>query len=127
MQKVLPLYLMPLFIWLLAACSPESGPVQEPEQEPEQQTSQQAPEYDPAHDYFSHANTDAFTTRHLELDLTVDFASQQLRGHVILHMSQLDLAQNKVVLDSRGLLVDQVRLLQADGQHTDLSFDLGET
>ena len=42
--------------------------------------------YDPAHDYFSYANTEQFVTRHLELDLTVDFDKEQLRGSAVLHM-----------------------------------------
>ncbi len=33
-------------------------------------------EYDPASDYFSFANSDQFATRHLELDLKVDFDRQ---------------------------------------------------
>ena len=40
-------------------------------------------EYDPAHDYFSYANTDAFLTQHVSLDLDVDFESRSLRGSVV--------------------------------------------
>ena len=34
--------------------------------------------YDPAHDYFSFANTEQFITRHIALDLDVDFESRAL-------------------------------------------------
>ncbi len=47
-------------------------------------------EYDPAHDYFSFANSNQFVTRHLELDLKVDFDRQVLAGYAILHMKRLD-------------------------------------
>ena len=45
--------------------------------------------YDPAHDYFTFANTDAFLTRHIALDLDVDFDENKLRGSVVLHMDVL--------------------------------------
>ena len=37
-------------------------------------------EYDPAHDYFSFANTGQFITRHIALDLEVDFRAEKLRA-----------------------------------------------
>ena len=67
-------------------------------------------EYDPAHDYFSFANSDQFVTRHLELDLEVDFDRQILAGNAILHMERLDPAAMTIVLDSRGLQISGVQL-----------------
>ena len=65
-------------------------------------------EYDPAHDYFSYANNDQFVTRHLELDLTVDFDRQTLNGNAILHLERLDPGAMTVVLDSRGLQISGI-------------------
>jgi hypothetical protein len=62
------------FTLALAACSPESA------KEPIVRTEQAISKYDPARDYFTFANTDQFVTKHLELDLTVDFDAQQLHG-----------------------------------------------
>ena len=86
-----------------------------------------ADSYDPAHDYFSFANTREFSTRHLELDLEVDFAATELRGSVVLHMNRIAPAARKVVLDSHGLVIGAVQLLQADGDALDLDYQLGET
>ena len=46
--------------------------------------------YDPAHDYFSFANTDQVLTRHIALDLAVDFDSRALKGSVLLYMNAVD-------------------------------------
>ena len=66
--------------------------------------------YDPARDYFSFANTDQFESRHLALDLTVDFDRRVLHGHVIHQMACLDPAAASLVLDSRGLWVERIQL-----------------
>jgi hypothetical protein len=86
-----------------------------------------ADSYDPAHDYFSFANTGEFTTRHLELDLEVDFAATELRGSVVLHMNRIAPAARTVVLDSRGLVIGSVQLLQPGGDALELAYQLGET
>jgi leukotriene-A4 hydrolase len=82
--------------------------------------------YDPAHDYFSYANTEQFLTRHLELDLTVDFDQEQLRGSAVLHMRRLDPQATEVILDSRGLDVDSVSIASADGPMVPVSFRIGD-
>ena len=105
------LVVLMLPFWLLGACGQERP----------------ADSYDPAHDYFSFANTGEFTTRHLELDLEVDFAATELRGSVVLHMNRIDPAARTVVLDSRGLVIGSVQLLQPGGDALELAYQLGET
>jgi len=82
--------------------------------------------YDPAHDYFSFANTEQFITRHLALDLTVDFNAEQLRGHVILHMEMTDPESSEIILDSRGLHIQGVTVALPDGENLPAKFRFGE-
>ncbi len=81
--------------------------------------------YDPGHDYFSFANSDQFVTRHLELDLTVDFAARQLAGSVRLSMERLDPAARELVLDSRTLHIESVSVALPDGSAKDAEFLIG--
>lgn len=98
--------------FLASACSKEP-------QEP-------AEVYDPAHDYFSFANTEQFVTRHLALDLTVDFDKEQLRGSAVLHMERLDPAATEIILDSRGLDIASVSISVAEGDPVPVEFLIGE-
>ena len=82
--------------------------------------------YDPAHDYFSFANTEQFVTRHLELDLTVDFDKEQLRGSAVLHMERLDPLATEIILDSRGLDISGVSISLADSPMMSAEFQIGE-
>ena len=83
-------------------------------------------EYDPAHDYFSFANSNQFVTRHLELDLKVDFDRQTLAGNAILHMERLDPGAITIVLDSRGLQISSIQVA-ADGMEIKpVTFDVDE-
>jgi aminopeptidase N len=82
--------------------------------------------YDPAHDYFSFANSGQFVTRHLELDLDVDFDRQQLSGHAVLHMERLDPDAKTIVVDSRGLQIREIQLTAAEEVVEGVSFELGE-
>jgi len=81
--------------------------------------------YDPGHDYFSFANSDQFVTRHLELDLTVDFAARQLVGSVRLSMERLDPAARELVLDSHTLQIESVSVALPDGSARDAEFLIG--
>ncbi len=81
--------------------------------------------YDPGHDYFSFANSDQFVTRHLEFDLTVDFAARQLVGSVRLSMERLDPAARELVLDSRTLHIESVSVALPDGSARDAGFLIG--
>lgn len=82
----------------IAACSKET---------PEVDT------YDPARDYFTFANTNAFVTEHLALDLDVDFEAEQLRGFAILTMRRLDPEASEIVLDTRDLTIVSAAILSA--------------
>ncbi|MEE8463756.1 MAG: M1 family metallopeptidase [Gammaproteobacteria bacterium] len=81
--------------------------------------------YDPGHDYFSFANNDQFVTRHLDLDLTVDFAARQLVGSVRLSMERLDPAARELVLDSHTLQIESVSVALPDGSARDAEFLIG--
>jgi aminopeptidase N len=83
-------------------------------------------EYDPAHDYFSFANSDQFVTRHLELDLKVDFDRQTLAGYAILHMERLDPGAMTVVLDSRGLQISSIQVAAGGMEIKPVTFDVDE-
>jgi len=76
---------------------------------------------------FTFANTDQFISRHLELELGVDFSRQRLEGSVIHHMECLEPGGETVVLDTRGLRIERVQLLGAPGTEGQLQFDLGAT
>ena len=94
-------------------------------------TQSEAPEptvADPrSHDYFSFANTDDFVSEHLQLDLTVDFAAEELQGSATLRLSRLDDAADEIVLDTRDLLVESVRFEMAAGESRAADYRLGET
>ena len=75
-------------------------------------------------DPHSYANTQAFSTTHAALDLTADFAHQQLKGHVELTLARLDDGARELILDTRALTIDKVELLAGTPQT--LRFTLGE-
>lgn len=57
----------------------------------------------PSGDPHSHANTQAFQTRHLSLDLRVDFARRILDGSAELQLQRLDPQATTLILDTRDL------------------------
>jgi len=83
---------------------------------------------DLAHDYFSFANTDQFVTKHLNLDLTVDFDKKELRGAAVLLMNRLDPAAKDIVLDTRDLHIESVSVngVEADYAYTTTDKVLGQ-
>jgi leukotriene-A4 hydrolase len=83
-------------------------------------------DYDPAHDYFSFANTDQFVTRHISLDLDVDFDQEKLRGNVVLSMQVVDSSASEIILDSRDITVASVSFLGPNGDVEAATFTLGE-
>ena len=97
---------------LLLSCAKDDGP---------------ADSYDPAHDYFSFANTEQFVSRHLELDLEIDFSAEQMHGHAILHMEVLDTTATEIVLDTRDLRIEQVSFLADDGTMIAAHYRFGES
>lgn len=74
-------------------------------------------------DPHSFANTQAFRTTHLALELTADFAARRLHGHVDLTLRRLDPQSRQLVLDTRELTVSAVELPGAKSQP--LSFRIG--
>ena len=111
---MLSMRIWPLFLLLLlAGCSRDVG-------EHTDSTS-----HDLSRDFFTYANTGQFLTRHLELDLSVDFDRQVLTGLAVHHMERLDPDAQEIVLDSRGLEIESVRLAPPGMQPIDLVFELG--
>jgi aminopeptidase N len=92
----------------LAACKPE------------------APVYDPAHDYFTYANSKAYVTEHLALDLEVDFDTRELRGTATLRMLNLHPLERDIVLDSRDLTIETAQISRNGDDWLDASFAVGE-
>jgi len=83
--------------------------------------------YDPAHDYFTFANTDQFITRHIALDLEVDFAAEKLRGSAVLYLKVIDDSAETITLDTRDLDIKSVAVVAEDGSLQAATFDFGDT
>jgi len=82
--------------------------------------------YDPARDYFTFANTEQFVTRHIALDLDVDFERQVLRGSVVLNMTVLDSSADQIILDTRDIEVENVVFIRSGGDTDVATFEMGE-
>jgi len=82
---------------------------------------------DLSHDYFSFANTDQFVTDNLQLDLTVDFSQQELRGLAILKMRRLDPTATDIILDTRDLHISSVRVGNGADEGTEASYEYAQT
>jgi len=82
--------------------------------------------YDPSHDYFSFANTDQFVTRHIALDLDVDFEARKLRGNATLFLNVLDTDAQEIILDTRDLTIDGVTFVVGDNELEAAAVSLGE-
>ncbi|MCL1074861.1 M1 family metallopeptidase [Shewanella dokdonensis] len=74
-------------------------------------------------DSFSYANTQDVQTQHIDLQLTLDFKQQQIRGvtTLTLHWSNLDAP---LILDSRDLTITKVEGLAPQGRWQPLAFTL---
>ncbi len=81
---------------------------------------------DLGHDYFSFANSDQFVTRHLELDLTVDFELKELRGQATLNMHRLDPAATEIILDTRDLHIEGILVGTADNDGAEAAFEYSQ-
>jgi aminopeptidase N len=64
-------------------------------------TTATAPDF--TRDWHTHANTDEFRVRHLELDLAADFDARRLSGTAELTLDRVSPAAMRVVLDTNGL------------------------
>jgi leukotriene-A4 hydrolase len=83
-----------------------------------------APTLDVDRDYHSYANTEAFRTEHLVLDLTVDFGRRVLEGTAELRLARLDAQASELVLDTRDLDVRGVEAAAGRGAWTAAAFTL---
>ena len=101
-----------LLALFLAACEGDAVPVG-------------AARPDLSRDHFTFSNSDHFRSTHLELDLEVDFGLRELRGHVIHHLERLDPGASSIVMDSRGLDIQQVSIARPGSGPRVLDFDLG--
>ncbi|MFT5371335.1 MAG: leukotriene-A4 hydrolase, partial [Lysobacterales bacterium] len=82
--------------------------------------------YDPARDYYSFSNYEQFTTRHLALDLDVDFETEELRGSVTLFMSRIDPQAREITLDTRDVHISNISVSEAGQVPLEVTFSIGE-
>jgi leukotriene-A4 hydrolase len=73
-------------------------------------------------DPHSYANTAAFRTEHLDLDLRVDFVQRTLAGAVELRLKRLDPQATTLVLDTRDLDIRGVAAAAGDGAFVPTTF-----
>ncbi len=71
-------------------------------------TEQATDDFDFNHDYHSYGNPDEITVKHLDLDLTVDFDSKQLSGHVDLTLERQQAEANTLKLDTRDIKINKI-------------------
>lgn len=83
--------------------------------------------YDPTRDHYSWANTDAFVTEHVVLDLDVDFEASSLHGSAVLRLRPLDPEARQVSLDTRDLVIEGAAVLAEDGQRLTAPHRIGRT
>jgi leukotriene-A4 hydrolase len=87
-----------------------------------------APSSDPVvsgRDYHSYAEPSAFRVKHLDLDLQTSFEDKRLSGVADLTVARLSPDANKLVLDTRDLVVRQIWWLRAASDLVPLRFTLG--
>ncbi len=79
-----------------------------------------------AADPHSFAQPEKFLVRHVALDLAADFEARRLAGTAELTVEQLDANASELVLDTNGLEISTVHLVEASGQAKVLAFKLGD-
>ncbi|MCH9690484.1 MAG: M1 family metallopeptidase [Gammaproteobacteria bacterium] len=75
-------------------------------------------------DYHSFANSDDYRTKHLALDLNVDFARKVLHGKATLQIETLTQGNTPLILDTRELDIQSVQAGH-NGQLHEVKFSLG--
>ncbi len=110
MTRALTLLLIPIVMLAAACAAPAPAPAPTPAEAPPAVEA-----LDISRDYHSYANTRAFRTRHLALDLTVDFARRVLEGNVELQLQRLSAGAVELVLDTRDLDVASVEAAVGEG------------
>src|ERR1700685_513160 len=63
---------------------------------------------EPGFDYHSYANVDQFRVTHIEMDLQVDLDNKVIDGVVALELKRLDPRATQMVLDTKGLTINDV-------------------
>ncbi|QHQ40665.1 aminopeptidase [Microbulbifer hydrolyticus] len=76
-------------------------------------------------DYHSFANTNDYTVKHLDLDLTADFDNKILKGEAILDIKRLTPKNPELILDTRDIDVTAVRAGIGDSLE-EVKFSLGK-
>jgi len=79
-----------------------------------------------AKDPHSHADPSRFLVKHVDLDLRADFEARRLEGTAELTVQQVDPEANELVLDTSGLEIRSVHLIEMSGRAKVLAFKLGE-
>ena len=77
-------------------------------------------------DRHSFAEPEKFLVRHVDLDLRADFDARRLEGTAELTVRQVDPEANELVLDSSGLEIRSVHLIEMSGRARVLAFKLGD-
>jgi len=72
----------------------------------------------------TYANTDAFVTKHLLLDLTADFGAKTLRGTAELQLERRDPGATELVLDTRDLQIQKTETASGNGSWAATMFRL---
>lgn len=108
---------------LLTACGPQTGSEPNAGAAPPPEP---VAEYDPAHDYFTFSNYEQFETRHLVLDLDVDFENQALVGSATLFAKLLDPDTRQLILDIRDLHIEEVRVSSISYGLQSVEFEIGD-
>lgn len=108
------LRLLSLILVMLAGCSDEQQTVEEEV-------------YDPGRDYFTFSNYEQFNTRHIALDLDVDFERKQLAGSVTLYVTRLDTSARAMVFDTRDIHVEEAMVGGLTGQLNTAALRLGDS
>ena len=79
-----------------------------------------------AGDPHSYAEPDKFLVRHVSLDLTAFFELHRLKGTAELTVEKKDPTAETLTLDTRGLEIESVRLIEASGREKVLAFKLDD-
>ena len=78
-------------------------------------------------DIHSHGNPEQIAVRHVDLDLAVSFEKKQLAGTAVLWLELMDPSANKLVLDTRDLLLASVETSFDNSKFTTAPYQLGAT
>jgi len=118
MKHGLMLFLAGLGLLFMAGCQNEAPPVP--------LTPSAEFRVDLGTDPHSFAEYEKVRVRHLNLDLEADMDGRTLSGHVVLELDRAEPGHQRLVLDTRDLDIQDVTVVDPDGQHMPVSWRLGE-